>query len=51
MSAPRFSFVSLSCIKFFRLDVDSVNYKKLAFRFNADNSFASDTEIAILEHN
>lgn len=40
----RFSFVSLSCIQFCRLDVDSINYKKLAFGFNSDYGFARDTE-------
>ena len=46
-----FSFAPLSSIKFFRLDVDSFNYKKFALWFNSDNGFASDPEVAILEHN
>ena len=50
MSAARFSFASLPCIKFWRLDVDSINYKKLAFGFNLDNSFASDTEHNWMTH-
>ena len=49
-SAPRFSFASLSCVKFCRLDVNSVNYKKLAFGFNLDNTFASDTEYNEMSH-
>ena len=40
----RFSFASLSCIQFCKLDADSISYKKLAFGFNSDNSFVSDTE-------